>query len=483
MSNYNHGIRILENPTSIIPPINASAGLQVVVGTAPINMLANPSAAVHKPIIAYSWKEAVSAIGYSDDWKSYTLCQSMDATFRLFNVAPIVLINVLDPEKHNEQVNDINLGLKDGVALLDVEGVLLSTIVVKKEATTINNGTDYVAAFNEDGKVLISALDGGALEGAQNILVSYKKLAPSKVTETDIIGGFNSVKNRNEGLEVISDVYPKFNLVPGILLAPGWSHKPTVAAVLDAKSEKINSNFNAINIVDIDSNIVTSYQDAPEWKSANSYSSPFQIVCFPKAKLGEKVYWLSAIHGALTQYTDGLNDDVPFKSPSNKSISINGTILGDGTEVLLDQAQANFLNGSGIVTALNLQGFRMWGNNTSAYPSTTDPKDRFIAIRRMFNWWGNTFILTYFQKVDEPGNYRLIESVVDSENIRGNGFKGAGQIAGAVMEFRKEDNPITNILNGRIQFIQKLGFFTPAEDIVNVLEFDPTILENALGGE
>ena len=38
-------------------------------------------------------------MGYSDDFRKYTLCQSIDASFRVFNIAPIVCINVLDPNK------------------------------------------------------------------------------------------------------------------------------------------------------------------------------------------------------------------------------------------------------------------------------------------------------------------------------------------------------------------------------------------------
>jgi uncharacterized protein len=76
----------------------------------------------------------------------------------------------------------------------------------------------------------------------------------------------------------------------------------------------------------------------------------------------------------------------------------------------------------------------------------------------------------------------LIESVVDSENLRANGYKARGQIAGASIEFRKDMNPETDILNGKITFIQKIAAFPPAENIVNILEFDPNILTNALFG-
>ncbi|MFX3673286.1 MAG: phage tail sheath family protein [Paenisporosarcina sp.] len=483
---YQHGISVLENPTPITPPINSTAGLQVVVGTAPINMSDDMSKAVNVPFLANSWGEAIKRLGYSSDFENYSLCQSMMASFQLIGVGPVVFINVLDPAVHKESVAALPFPVKDKEAKVNVFGVLLDSLVVKNTGgtTTYVKNTDYVVAFDKDGYPIISLLDTGAAAAEVNLTVNFDKLDPSAVTEEDIIGGYDVTYNTYSGLECIQQVYPKLGLVPGIVIAPGWSKKPTVAAVMRAKSKGINGAFNCINIADVDTASVTTYQDVPEWKNLNGYNDPSTILAYPKVKSGEYVFDYSAVLAASTAYLDAQNDDVPYKSPSNKSLPITGTVNEDGSEVFLDQSQANYLNGAGVVTALNLNGWRTWGNNTAAYPSTTDPKDRFIAIKRVFFWWGNTFILTYQQKVDDPTNTRLIESIVDSENIRANGFQAQGKIAGAKMEFRKELNPITDILNGKIRFIQKIAAFPPAEHIVNELEFDPNMLSASIfGGE
>jgi phage tail sheath protein FI len=481
---YQHGIYVQENPTSVVPPIVSNSGVQVVVGTAPINLAKDPLGVVNKPIIAYSWKEAIENLGYSDDWDSYTLCEVMDASFRRIGVAPVIFINVLDPETHKTaETKTVILTNDEGI--INTLGIVLDSVVVKDSgaATTYNKDTDYTVAFNSDGYLVVSIIDGGLIPAeTTELTVEFDKLDPSLVDQDDIIGGYDIVTGKYTGLEVISQVYPRLGIVPGLILTPGYSQIPEVASVIDVKSEAINGSFNCMNVLDIDSSTVKLYQDAPTWKNTNAYTSKRTILCWPKAKIGEKIYWFSSIKAAITAYTDAQNDNVPYVSPSNKQLPITATVLADGTEVYLDQLQANYLNGAGIVTAININGWRSWGNNTAAYPSNTDPKDRFIPIRRVFDWWGNTFILTYFQKVDDPGNYRLIENLVDSENIRGNGFQARGQIAGARIEFRQEDNPITEILNGRIQFIQKIGAFPPAENIVNVLEFDPTMLQNELFG-
>ena len=131
-----------------------------------------------------------------------------------------------------------------------------------------------------------------------------------------------------------------------------------------------------------------------------------------------------------------------------------------------------------------MNGYKAWGNNTCAYPSSTDPKDRWIMVRRFFTWRSNSLILTYFQRVDDPANYRLIESIVDSENINGNSYVARGICAGYNVTFLSSENPITQILNGQTVFHIDFAPFTPAENIEFILEFDPTAIETALtGGE
>lgn len=482
---YQHGVRIGENATSIIAPIQGTAGLQVIVGTAPVNLLADPSKAVNKLIIAYSYAEAVSKLGYSDDWDNYTLCQSIYANFKVFNVAPIIFINVLDPDTHKKSNAEKEYTITEGKVTLDEMGILLAKVVVKDSTgeTTYVKGTDYTLVFDEVGKAVVSIITGGSISGT-SIKVTSESIDPSAVTANDIIGGLNAETGKETGFELIRQVYPQLGLVPGLLLAPGWSQNATVSVVMIAKTENISGLFKCEAVVDIDTTEAKTYDTVKTQKEAQGLDSEHCIGLWPMVEVGDKKFYYSAIFGALTAYTDANNDDIPNVSPSNKALRITGTCLKDDTKVYLDQRQGNLLNSYGIVTAINLNGWKSWGNNTTIYPSSTDPKDRWIPVRRFFSWWGNSFIQTYFQKVDDPANYRLIESIVDAENIRCNGFVARGIIAGGKIEFNQAENPITSIMAGKIQFKQSIAPYTPAEDIYNVLEFDPTMIEHALfGGE
>lgn len=472
---YLHGVRIQENPTSVPTPVKNEAGVPVIFGTAPVNLVADPAGAVNKLFLCNSFAEAKAAVGYSDDYESYTLCQAMDAFFKAFGVAPVVICNVLDPTTHKSTYSE-TLNIVDGQAVSTKKGILLDGLKVGD----MTLGTDYTVAFNDDGYLVITVLKSPA---GSTVAVSGNVIDASKVTESSIVGSYDSGTGVETGIELIRKVYPTFGLTPSLLLAPGWSHKPTVGLALAEKCTDINGMFKCECVVDIDASRAAKYTDVEQIKQESGFASPHTICVWPKVKYAGKEMYYSAIYAAMACYTDYNNDNVPNLSPSNRAIRISATIVEDGTEVNLDINQANELNAVGVVTALNLNGFKAWGNNTAAYPDTTDPKDRWIACRRFFSWWGNSFITTYFTKVDDPANYRLIESIVDSENVRGNSLVSQGKCAGIKMVYNKEDNPIANVLDGKIVFKQYLAPYTPAEDILNVLEFDPSMIEAALGGE
>jgi hypothetical protein len=478
---YKHGVSVTEQATSIIAPVSSSAGLQVVLGTAPVNLLADPYSATNTPLLCNSYAEAVAAVGYSTDFAKYTLCQSIYATFQVVNVAPIILINVLDPTKHVAAVDETECQINDGVAVLEVEGVLLDKLVVKAGGKELTADEDYVAAFDDDGFVTIALPEGGAAGDATALTVSGKRIAPEAVTAEDIVGGVDG-NGKETGTEVIRQIFPKLNLVPGSILAPGWSKNALVSAALQAKTTNLNGSFRCLAVVDVDSgaNGCTQYADVLTQKQAQGLTSAYCYAVWLYAKVGDYMIAGSAMAAAQMAYIDSQNGDIPSVSPSNKAISITAACLEDGTEVLLDEPQANTVNSYGVATWLNMLGFRLWGNNTCIYPSSTDPKDRFVDVRRFFNWDDNTFIQTYYQKVDNPMNKRLIEALVDSENLRGNSFVSRGICARYELVYDSDENPLTDLLNGTIRFHKYCTKYVPAENIEEIVEFDADALATAL---
>ncbi len=470
---YKHGIYVSETPTSIVPAVNTTAGLPVVYGTAPLHLASDP-AKVNKPVLCYSYAEAVAAFGYSKDWKSYTLCETIYTMFALYNRAPVVFVNVLDPSKHKKDVEGSNIAIEKMTGVI-ADSVLLDTLALKNGDVELVKGTDYEAAYNDEGNVTITLLSGGSAASATTVQASYTALDPSAVTSDDIIGGVDSETGELKGLETLNSVFPTTRLVPGIVMAPGWGHIPAVEAIMKAKAGNINEHFKAIVLVDVPTGEVKKYSAVAEWKNTHNYTGADEVVCWPMVQQGGTVYHMSThILGIIATLDSDDMNGVPYQSPSNRSMQIEGTCLEDGTEILLPLENANYLNSQGIVTAINfIGGWKSWGNNTGAYPSNTDPKDRFICVRRMFNWHASTFIQTYWSKVDNAINKRLIQTIVDSENIRLNGLTARGVILGGRVEFLEDENPTTSLLDGVITFHTYMTPPLPAREIENTIEYDP----------
>lgn len=74
MANYFHGVSTRQNDTSISTPVTADSGIAFVVGAAPGHTVGG---APNDPIMCQSYAEAVAALGYSDDWEKYTICEAI----------------------------------------------------------------------------------------------------------------------------------------------------------------------------------------------------------------------------------------------------------------------------------------------------------------------------------------------------------------------------------------------------------------------
>lgn len=483
---YKHGVYVSEVPTSILPPVEVAAGIPFIVGTAPVNMT-DPTN-VNKPVLCYSYDEAVAAFGYVPPKEEaasglkkfdYTISEFINSQFALFGVAPVIIVNVLDPTKHKKTATTqaITLDAKTGSVTVEETGILPDSV----NLTTYTAGTDYVLSFDANGYLVITSLkdDSGAFKvpTAQSITFAADVLDPSAVTVEEVVGGV-STDGAKSGFELVAECFPRFRLVPGVLLAPGFSHSPTLAAVMAAKAENINEHFTAIALVDVPTDTVTDYTKVAEWKNTNNITDPKQIVCFPLLALDGVVYHQSTQLAGLIGQVDGDNDDVPYVSPSNKNYQMTSAVLADGKEVWLSPDTAAYLNGQGVVTALNfIGGWKCWGNRTAAYPSNSDVKDAFIAIRRMFSWVGNTLVQSFWQRVDAPLNRRQVDTIVDSANQWLNGLTAKQYILGGRVEFLDTENPTIDLMDGKAVFHIYLTPPTPNKEIDFKLEFDPEYLE------
>ena len=217
MSNVSHGVNANKTDSGVITPAKVDTGLHFVVGTAPVHMV---DGKVNEVIMASSYKEAVTALGYSDNWKQYSLCEEIYTAFTLFNVSPVFFVNVLDPKKHKKAVANEKHTVVDNQIILPLEAIASSVKIEGKEA-----GTDF-EAFYSDTNCVVEFLT----EASGEMQVNYDAVDPTQVTKDEIIGGYSISTHKTTGLELIDTVFPRFTKVPDLILCPNWSHDPEVAS-------------------------------------------------------------------------------------------------------------------------------------------------------------------------------------------------------------------------------------------------------------
>lgn len=486
---YVHGVKTSEVPTSLLPPVQSAAGIPFVVGMAPVNMT-DPNN-VNKPVLCYSYAEAVAAFGYAAPVADsvsglkkheFSICEFIRSQFALFQSAPVVIVNVLDPATHYKAATTVKIKFdsQTATAIVDEKGIILSSIRLNTDDALTSN--KFTAAFDDEGNLVLAANKDGSDEYYYtlntDVTFTANKLDPSAVTDAQIIGGVTAQGVRS-GFELIEEVFPRYRVVPGVLVCPWRSQSPSVAAVMAAKASKINEVFTAgaalIDAPTTGDQAVSS--GVASWKNTNNVTDKKQIVCWPRLNNDGVIYAMSTQLAGVIQQTDGNNEDVPYVSPSNQNFSCTGTCLENGTEVFLTQSEAANLNGNGVVTALNfIGGWKAWGNRTAVYPANTDPKDSFIPVERMFSWIGNTLVQNFWSRVDFPLTRRQVDTILDSVNIWLNGLAARQYILGGRVEFLATENPTLDLMDGILRFHLYVTPPGPNREIDFILEYDPEYL-------
>jgi len=469
----NHAVIVREVATSVSTPATVENGIPFVVGLSPIQNAESP-AGVGIPVLCTTYAEFVEKLGWSDDWDTYNLCELAYAHFKLYGQSPVIFCNLLDPATMKAAVAAADKDVVAKKVELTVKGIDDAGLVVKAQGgngTAYVKDTDYSVYYGLDGKLTVEALPDGACYSASKLNIAFNEVTPASVNAAAVAAGF----------EAVELCMTKLGLIPDLLVSPGFSQNSTVAAIMATKAAGINGMFKAKALIDVDTSVADSYDEVVAEKTTKNFFDKNQIVCWPMVKLGDLKFHLSSHIAGIIARTD-YEYAAPYVSPSNKDMKCDALTVAAGTEVELSLEQANYLNANGITTALNFMGgFKAWGNYTACYPTNQDVKDYFIPVNRMFDWVGNTLIKTFWYKLDEAMNRRLIDSILDSANIWLNGLTGSGYILGGRVEMLESENPVTDLMAGIVRLHVYITPPSPAQEIDFTLEYDVSYVEEALG--
>ncbi|TDL57845.1 phage tail protein [Paenibacillus dendritiformis] len=464
MAEFFHGSRVREKATPVTGT-TANTSLPVFFGTA-------PKGPVNEPVRVSSKAEAAAIFGYSTDFESYTIHEAIESQFTLYKQRDAIFVNVMDVKKAKKS-NTATIDLSKPVTETSILYPILDSVTLTG-VPDIVKGKDYEATLNNEGYLVITIPADSAIKlPATKLSLTCDMPDTSKVKPSDIIGGIQG--DTRTGLELLDAMMPLLGDVPKLVLAPKFSADPAVADAMAAKAQSINGIFKAVSLVDIDTTTAKTIAAAIDGKKAND---PGTYVCWPKVVRSGLQYHMSTHVAGIIGQMDGDNGGIPTASPSNRQMVADGCVLADGTPMLLGFEQANKLNAQGITTAMRfVNGFVLWGNRTSAFPTNKDMKDNMLASKRTMYWINNFVITDTFQDVDRQVNRNFIQMIIDKISLKFNGLVSAGAILGGRIEYDPGENPEEDLMNGIVRFKLFVGLTPIAEAIEFTLQFDTNYLK------
>ncbi len=475
---FRHGLRTNEIDSGEKTYLSAKAPI-VVLGAAPINM--GDLTCVNQPVLIQNITEATKYFGGVNKIEGFNISEVLYSAFQLFGVAPVLCINVLDPKKHSEVEVITGIVVKNGIAKIEKTGILTGELQLKKGGTEeAIEATAYETSFDSDGylEIYLEDLTISAIDG------SIKRLKPELVTPQDIIGKMDIKTLKKEGLELVDDIFTKFSVIPGIGIAPGYTHNNELRIIMNTKFQSVNGGkWKSIIVADIPEDV--EYGEAIKWKKDNNAIDPEQMLGYGMGVLGNNILHLSTLVACELLRGDAVNGGVPCDSPSNKSAKVSKIVYKDKDGIYqdlnLDEKQAELLNENGIITAIQTPGgFALWGNRTSAFQpgGTTEKKDIWIHAKRLIQFICNTIAMNNQNEVDAKMTPMRAGAIRDSINQWLASLKAEEKISGARVEFRAIDNPGENIAGGKFVWYIVHGDVPIGENLVfNVKNSSEFIIE------
>lgn len=468
-----HGVEVLEINTGARPIQTMRSAVVGIIGTAPNSEAATPATLTISPSVTNG---AVVITGPANE------------TGNLFSV------RVVKPDAANAQLA-VAINDKAVTISLATDGTKAATTTATLLVAALNANDDFSNALTaalpsgSSGAGLIvpaqtQFLAGGKPEafplGVPTLIAGSKAEAARLGTEgtlpdaIDLIlqqaGAVIVVVRVAEGedsaataanvanaADALIQAESVVGFAPRILVAPGFTHQLAVATALITAAERLR----AVVIADGPNS-----NDADAIAYAGNFGSDRLYIVDPGVKVlddnGDTVILpASAVAAGVLVKQD--NEVGFWASPSNTAI--NGII---GTARPIDFAmgdvnsRANLLNEQRVATIIRQNGFRLWGNRSTA----ADAKFWFLCVRRTADIIQDSILRAHLWAVDKGITKNYLADVTEGVNAYLRDLKAKGAILGGTCWPNGELNTPANIAAGKVYFDFDFTPVYPAERVV-----------------
>lgn len=454
---------------SVVKASKTLGRICTAVGTAPINLIRGyaEKGLVNKPI-KLTAAGAKNTIGYSKDWEHFTLSEVVKAFFDNVggNVEPLYVVNILNPDTHKKgDETTKSLTFVNGQASFLSDTIILDTFAIADKA----EGVDYTLDYNFNSGMVIIDSNGAEtkLDGAVEVTfseVDYSFMEDDTTKAEALIGGISSTGVRT-GLAALELVYMTYFVVTNYLIAPAFSHIPSVRNAMVSKVQKFNDMWDGMTFTDIPTNedtdaVIDTRAKAIEWKKTNNYKSEREKTCWPKVKDSEgNIFHLSTLVAVEQLRVDQANNQIPFETAANKAVNlVSSPFVSDTVDIAgFTRGEANELTQKGITTVIPWEGvYKLWGHHTTAYEyaGTYDARAVFDTSINMLLYLMNSFTKNHADEIDKPMKLSRKQDIEDAENKNLRELVALGALLedvngeSPVFKFIPSNNPAGDIIEG-----------------------------------
>jgi len=488
MSNFLHGVEVLEIDTGPRPIQTVRSGVIGIVGTAPD---------------AEGATAATLTLGNAPSNTGVTFTATTAGTDG--NNARVAFV---DPGENSAGL-DVSINGNDLTVSLatDTEGAITSTASDVVAAVNVAESGFLVQAALSEGSTgagvvrtqAFTNLTGGAAEpfpvnqptlvagsrteaarlgtsgtlpkamdgifdqvGAVVVVIRVEEGSDSDATLANVIGGVNSVTGQMEGVQALLAAESVVGFSPRILCAPGFTHqresgqRNAVVAELLGIAERLRAIIVADGPNTTDN---AAQQYAQDFGSDRVYLiDPWPTVIQPDGSYAAEP-GSARVSGIIAK----IDNDLGFWwSPSNKPINgIVGTARAVDFKLGDANSRANLLNEGGIATIIRQNGYRLWGNRSL----TDDTKWMFLSVRRTADMINDSIQRAHLWAVDRNITKTYVEDVRDGVQAYIDGLVSEGALLGGRCWADPDLNTPANIQQGKVYFNFEFTPPYPAEHI------------------
>lgn len=481
---YKHGVygEHIANPGKLG---DSGATNPVYIGTAPVWQMNTEGKAgfdyssyIGKVIQIAGLTAAKKKIGYSSDLAKFGICEAVYMHFVLRGTGPILIVNVADPTKLETAQQSVEVTVTGEAG--NKTGYLKDPLAAIEDITVTGVDSGKYTLEYVDDNVKITVTD--AAFSAASVTLAYKRV---DVSETAI-----TTEKYQEAVDALDYCYTLTNRHPNLLVSPQFSCLPEYHKILVAKANaKLESKWGTSVLSDIPStSAVNTRAKAITWKSANGYTDKLDKLFWPCCIFGEQIIHASTAAAAALEDQDAASDGVPYVSLDNKDSEADGVCLEDGSEVLMNEQNANEMNAVGITT-LNVVNAerRFWGGHMANYSventDTIDTEYLQDTYIRMNIYLDNYRKEHFADEIGHPIARRDIDATVASMQQWLNSLVADGKMLYATVDFLPADNTNSSMASGDFVYNWAETYVPNAKSITHRDHYTAEGLSTLLGGE